>query len=162
MPVRLTDEDISRLLLEPKPLPQDYLKRFQVRQKHGHGERDLDICGMDGSDFRIILRQSNFNPLDFSVILAYHVPKTNQVFRLRRYNGKSHQHTNSIERQNFYDFHIHKATERYQGIDRDEETFAEPSNRFSDINTAITCLIQDCAFALPTTEQCQLFGPEEK
>jgi hypothetical protein len=29
---------------------------------------------------------------------------------LRRCNGKSHEHTNIIESDKFYDFHIHTAT----------------------------------------------------
>jgi len=48
---------------------------------------------------------------DFSCGLGF-IPKgKTQVFSLRRYNGKSHQHTNRLdENQPFYDFHIHQAT----------------------------------------------------
>ena len=58
------------------------------------------------------MRQNRINLLDFSVILAVRVPQLNQVFRLRRYNGRSHEHTNQIESVTFHDFHIHFATER--------------------------------------------------
>jgi hypothetical protein len=71
----------------------------------------LDIKGADGGDYRLVLRQSILNPLDFSIILAYRPPKSNQLFRLQRYNGKSHEHTNPIEEETFYNFHIHQATE---------------------------------------------------
>ena len=54
------------------------------------------------------------------------VPQSNRVFRLRRYNGKSHEHTNPIEKEIFYDFHIHTATERYQVLEnKKEDTYAE-------------------------------------
>lgn len=57
--------------------------------KGGHKERELDIKGADGGDYRVILRQSISNSLDFSIILAYRPPKSNQLFRLQRYNGKA-------------------------------------------------------------------------
>ena len=66
------------------------------------------------AEFRIILRRNHINPLDFSVILAVRVPNSNQLFRLRRYNGNSHEHTNKIENEKLHDFHIHLATKRYQ------------------------------------------------
>ncbi|MGA7460453.1 MAG: hypothetical protein WBW69_09515, partial [Candidatus Korobacteraceae bacterium] len=114
MPIQLTDSQIAALLAEPKALPDNYSEKLQLRSKRGHRERELEVAGEQGSEFRLILRQSNFNQLDFSVILAYRPAKSTQVFRLCRYNGKSHQHTNKLEKQTFYDFHIHRATERYQ------------------------------------------------
>jgi len=89
--------------------------------KRGHQERHFDITGVDGSEFRVILRQSTANVLDFSAILAVRVPQSSQVFRLRRYNGRSHEHTNHIEGLSFYDFHIHLATERYQELGARED-----------------------------------------
>src|SRR3990172_9588464 len=102
--IRLSDNDIKRLLAEKKQLPADYREQIQTKPKRGHKERELDVIGEDKSEFRLILRQSDFNPLDFSVILAYRPPKSNQLFRLRRYNGKSHEHSNTAEEQKFYDF----------------------------------------------------------
>ncbi len=110
----LSDQEVHALLAEEKRLPADYSHRFVLKLKRGHGEFELDLDGVDGSAFRVVTRRSNFNLLDFSVILAYRAPGSNQVLRLKRYNGKSHEHTNPIERQTFYDFHIHTATERYQ------------------------------------------------
>ena len=55
--------------------PSNYLKigkgDFSLKPKHGHKERELDVTGVHGSQFRIILRESIANPLGFSVILAY-------------------------------------------------------------------------------------------
>ncbi len=87
----LSDHDIELLLKEIKPLPEDYRSKTQIRPKRGHKERELDVQEVNGSNFRLILRQSLINPIDFSVILAYRPPNSNQLFRLRRYNGKRHE-----------------------------------------------------------------------
>jgi len=129
----------------------------QLRAKRGHKERDLAIDGVDGNRFRLILRQNDINAFDFSIILAVEVPNTNQLFRLRRYNGKSHEHTNHIEGDTFYDFHIHMATERYQELGTREDAYAETTDRFGDFHGALRCLIQDGAFDLPDDPQGSLF-----
>ena len=152
-----SEEDIRNLLQEKKPLPPDYRGRIQIRPKLGHKEREMDIEGDNGEEFRIILRQSIFNPIDFSVILAYRPPKSNLLFRLRRYNGKSHEHTNPIEENTFYDFHIHEATERYQELGAREDTYATPSDRFADFHQAVSCMLKDCGFELPQGSQGRLF-----
>jgi len=152
-----SDEDISRLIQERKPLPEDYRTKIQIRPKLGHKERELDIKGVDGGDYRLILRQSIFNPLDFSIILAYRPPKSNQLFRLQRYNGKSHEHTNPIEGATFYNFHIHQATEKYQEIGAREDTFAKPTDRFADFQQAIASMFKDCGFEMPLDSQGRLF-----
>jgi hypothetical protein len=157
MDVILSDEEIERLLKEKKPLPKDYRQKIRVRPKRGHKESDLDVISAEGNNFRIILRQSFFNTLDFSIILSYRPHRSNRLFRLRRYNGKSHEHTNAIERNTFYDFHIHQATERYQMLGAREDTFAEPTNKFSDLNKDISCMIDDCGFDAPVDPQMKLF-----
>jgi len=153
----LSDQDIAWLLKERKILPDDYRKKIQVHPKRGHRERELDVKGSDNSDFRLILRQSLFNPLDFSIILGYRPANSNQFFRLRRYNGKSHEHTNPIEGNMFYDFHIHLATERYQELGAREDTYAEPTDRFSAFNKAVSCMISECGFKTPFNPQTTLF-----
>ena len=156
MAIILTDADIARLLAERKPLPADYQTRLQLRAKIGHKEREMDVTGVAGSGFQLIVRQSTINPLDFSVVLAYSIPKSSVLFRLRRYNGRSHEHTNRVEGITFYDFHIHTATERYQEAGYAEEHYAEPTDRYADLSGAIQCLIQDCAFELPPGTQGSL------
>ena len=103
MAVNITDAEIAALIAEAKPLPNDYQKKTQTSPKRGHRERELDIQGENGNSFRLILRQSLFNPLDFSVILAWLPPQIGTPLRLRRYNGKSHEHTNTLESQKFYE-----------------------------------------------------------
>ena len=123
---KYSDKEIAQMIAERKPLPEDYRSRVQLHNKRGHKERELDIVGERNTEFRLILRQSNFNTLDFSIILAVSPPDSSKLFRLRRYNGKHGEHTNRIEGTTFYNFHIHQATERYQESGADEDTFAEP------------------------------------
>ncbi len=157
MSTMLSDQDVALLLRERKVIPTDYRKKIQVHPKRGHKERELDVKGSDGNDFRLIVRQSLFNPLDFSIILGYRPANLNQFLRLRRYNGKSHEHTNPIEGDLFYDFHIHQATERYQELGAREDTYAEPTERFSDFNQAVSCMINECGFETPFNPQTSLF-----
>lgn len=152
-----SDPEIAALVLERKPLPDDWRNRIQLRPKRGHHERDLEMVGDGGSQFRLILRQNMIAPLDFSIILAVHVPGSNQVFRLRRYNGKSHEHTNHIEEETFYDFHIHTATERYQEIGTREDAYAKPTDRYGDFHGALRCLINDANLDVPPEAQGNLF-----
>jgi len=153
----ISDQEIENLIQEPKILPGDYHQRIQVRPKRGHKERELDIKGGSGNDFRLILRQSTFNALDFSIILAFRPAKSNVIIRLRRYNGKSHEHTNLIEDVSFYEYHIHQATERYQLLGAREDSYAEPTDRFSDFHQAVSCLMEDCGFEIPSGAQRSLF-----
>jgi hypothetical protein len=160
MSVRLTDQEIAALLEEKKTLPPNYRDLVQTRPKRGHKERELDIKGSGQSEFRLILRQSDFNSLDFSVILGYRFPQSNLVFRLRRYNGKSHEHTNTLEQLRFYDFHIHMATERYQDAGLREDWYAEPTDRYNDFHGALRLMLSECGFDLPYNPQATLFGEE--
>ena len=160
MAVNLTDTAIAALIAEAKPLPDDYRQKIQTKPKRGHRERELDLVGANGSGFRLILRESSFNPFDFSVILAWLPPQSTSSFRLCRYNGKSHEHTNALESQTFYGFHVHRATERYQQSGLREDSFAEPTTRYHDFASALQCLIQDCGFQMPPNNQSRLFDTE--
>ena len=157
MAVEYSDEEIEGLVKERKPLPPDYRKRIELRPKRGHKERELDVVGANGNEFRLILRQSASNPIDFSIILAYCPKNTNQVFRLRRCNGRSHEHTNRLEGNRFCDFHIHMATERYQEYGCDEDSHAETTDRFSDFHGALQCMLDDCGFESPDDGQMYIF-----
>lgn len=96
----------------------------------------------------IAVRQSMLNTWDFSAILGYKVPGYNTIFRLRRYNGK-HVHTNSIEGSTLHDFHFHTATERYQKRGAKEDSFAEVTSRYWNLDSALRCLLEDCGFNPP-------------
>ena len=157
MPVTYLDHEIESLVREDKTVPADWRDLVRLRPKRGHNERHLDIAGDAGSEFRLILRQNRINLLDFFVILAVRVPRSNQLFRLRRYNGRSHEHTNQIESVTFHDFHIHFATERYQELGAREDAYAEQTDRFGDFRGALQCLAEDANLKVPPEPQGDLF-----
>jgi len=156
MALFLTDKDIATLLAECKPFPADWRTRAMLKPKRGHREREFDVKGESESQFRVILRQAVWNPFDFSVILGLLVPKTNQIFRVLRCNGKSHEHTNRIEGASFYDFHIHRATERYQKEGFPEDGYAEVTDKYSNFDGAFETLISDGGCVRPSTPQLDL------
>lgn len=119
----LTDQDITDLLEEEKPLPENWETRLRPRRKQGvqHEERQLEVESTGGKKFRLIARRNRQNTLDFSIILVYE-DEEGRDYRLTRYNGKHpSRHTNKYEKRQGLpnesfdpDFHIHLATERYQ------------------------------------------------
>ncbi|GBD96915.1 MAG TPA: hypothetical protein ENG83_13285 [Nitrospirae bacterium] len=157
MAAKYTDQEITMFINERKPLPDDYRSKIKLKEKRGHKEKELDAEGENGNKFSLILRQSNINPLDFSIILVLCPPDTTQPFRLRRYNGKSHEHTNHIEGNTFYSFHVHMATERYQELGTREDTYAEPVDSFDDVQSALRSMFNDCGFDVPQDPQPVLF-----
>ena len=161
MPVRLTDDEIAQLIAVRKPVSSDLASWAKLRSKRGHDERDFTVTADDGSEFRVYLRQSRYNRLDFSVILAYRIPGSTEWFRLRRYNGRHGEHSNKIEGgAPFYAYHVHTATERYQELGMDEDGYAEPTDRFSDLQSALQCMLQECGFEVPKVTQRGLFDEE--
>ena len=154
--IRYNDEEIAALVNEPKALPAGRSGQRRWTHKRGHSEQQLELVSHSSRVFRLILRQGRINRLDFSVILAVQAPTSNQVFRLRRYNGRSHQHTNQIEGDRFFDFHIHTATQRYQELGMREDGFAEPSDRYSDFEGAWQCLLADANIDPPMNTQAPL------
>ncbi len=151
MAVTFSDPEIAALLAERKPLPFNWSAQLQLKPKRGHDESELVTIGVGQNEFDVIIRRSKLNPLAFSVILGVRIPQSNRIFRLRRYNGKSHEHTNKIEGQTFYDFHIHMATERYQMLgnrEPREDSYAEVTARYGDVTAALDCLIADAAFEI--------------
>lgn len=130
---------------------------LNMRDKKAHKENDVSILRPDGSYFKVILRQNKLNPLDFSAILGFMQKGSSTTIRLCRYNGKSHEHRNKIEREQFYDFHIHTATERYQSVGFKEESFAKTTNRYSNLRGAVECLAQDCNIIFNESKQIKLF-----
>jgi len=156
----LSDPAIHALLTVPKVLPADFRTQIALKVANRNERSDLDVFGSEGSRFRLMLRRAELNPLDFSVVLGYLFPDTNSLILLRRYNGKSHEHRNRLERHPpFYEYHIHTATERYQfAAGYRPEHFAEVTNRYADLTGALLCMLDDCGFVVPDDPQTSLFG----
>ena len=157
MNTTISDREIEVLIQERKSLPENWHSQFSTTRKRHHIERHLDVVGESGNEFRVIIRENQVNRLDFSVILAVYVPELGKHFLLRRYNGRNHEHTNRIEKIKFQDFHIHYATERYQRKRQRADFYAEPTNRYTDVNGALQCLITDGNFEVSDELQRTLF-----
>ena len=156
----LTDTEIMDLLEEEKPLPERYRDRLQPKRKsaYQHEERELEVATPSGHSFRIIIRRNSQNILDFSIILSYYDEASNTWLRLVRYNGKHPSlHTNKIERNSFHDFHIHKATERYQLGDYPIDGYAEVTHSYSTFEEALAAFLKDCHFESLPGPQLPLF-----
>jgi hypothetical protein len=120
----LDDQTIAKLIQEPKSIPEGLLPPVKLITRNRHKRRDYELVAPSGNRFVVHVRQSELNIMDFSAILGYRLPELHSIFRLCRYNGR-HQHTNVLEKQTFYDFHIHIATLRYQVSGFSEDHFAK-------------------------------------
>ena len=157
---RNSDIEIDELVREPKPLSLGWELRILDRSTMIYVKKFFDTKGIKNNTFRVIWRQLHSNPSDFCAILGVIPLGSNTLFRLRRYDSK-HIHSNPIEKEKFNDFHIHKATERYQEYGtKEEDKYAETTNRFSSLTGALQCLIKDCYFQMPATSQLSLFPDE--
>ena len=151
MAIYLTDTEIKALLDEQKLFPVTIEDFFRFNKtKKGHYESEQKIERPDGSFFIIKLRQNIENVLDFTSLLAYANNTSSDVFILCRYNGKSHEHRNKLDKTPvFYDFHIHKATQLYQDNGFKEEFYATVTDRYSDLKNAFLSMVEDCSIILP-------------
>jgi hypothetical protein len=158
MLVPLSDSEIDALIHEPKTAPASLLP-LRLTERNKHRRKDYSISSTSGNEFVIAVRQAVPNPFIFSVFLMYRVPGYTTLFRLCRYNGRHGGHTNEIERNKIGDVcHIHTATERYQRLGGDEEGFAAETTRYSDLDGAVRCLLEDCGFTPPPPDaQANLF-----
>ena len=150
------DDLIQELITESKQLPISVAKFLSgAKRKRGRSDSQRQNVaqfprgGVDqGDQWLVYVRMSVENTLDFSCGLQYLQHGNGTGFTLLRYNGKSHEHTNHLEGQpSFYDFHIHRATERYQNSSHANDHFAEITDRYADIHGAFTCMLLDCNVA---------------
>jgi hypothetical protein len=146
----LTDQEIYRLLTVAKPAVEAKALLQSMKPDARQMLRaEIEVEAGSGDRFMLRLRQSAVNPFDFSVILSY-LPDGVRAINLRRHNGNTHMHTNPIEKTTFAGaFHIHQATERYRDKGHDVEHYAEETERFADLATALTCMLDDANFASP-------------
>ena len=152
--VVLTDKQIFEYIQEEKTLPNEFKPKFKV--KNNQNVFEIDIQGKVGNIFRIIIRQNQINPLNFSVIFG--VVLDGKLFRLKRYNGDSHEHTNKIEGNEMEGFHIHTATQRYQERGYQPEGYAEPSKKYSDWQNALKTMLRENNFKMSVDNNQKRMG----
>lgn len=158
------DSQIDALIVEPKniDLTPDALidkmrsKKGRLASTNQHTET---FSRTNGEGFwNLYLRQNLEKPQDFSCGIGFVPVDRKRVFTLKRYNGKSHPHTNHLEKSPmFYDFHIHQATARYQDTKYDAEHYAEPTKRYVNIKEALHCLFDDCKISYSPDAQSKMF-----
>lgn len=138
----LTDDLIERLLGTPK---QIISRRARQIPKARHIERNMDVISLDGKhSFALFERQNVLITEYFSCGLIWNGGNGIRII-LTRYNGGSHRHTNPLEGETFsYRCHIHRATERYLLANRKTEHYATHTERYSTLESARLCLMQDC------------------
>ena len=156
MPVRYTDEQIAALLQERKVLPASFRDTSPQRRMKCSDEWNTTVTGEDGNVFELRVRQSRLQAQDFSVILLLCPTGSSSSFRLRRHNGRGHEHTNPIERERFDGFHVHMATARYQEMGSREDSYAQPTTRYTDVWEALDCMLTDAGFEVEQGAQLRL------
>lgn len=165
MPRVLTDQEIEDLIQEPKPLPSNWQTRLRPRPKtrYQYDERQLEIASEAGRQFRVIARRNRQNQLDFSIILLFDDADGSE-YRLIRYNGKHpSRHTNRWEKDRSLanaqfepDFHIHRATERYQRDGYEIDGYAEVVSSYGDFGSAMDRFLDGCGFQRDDSPQQRL------
>lgn len=138
----LSDHEIDRLLSMPKAVTNP---RARWKEQKGSNQQTFDVQSDDGEHkFKLFVRQNMRLPDNFSCGLRYLHP-SGETVTLTRYNGSDHPHENPLEGGRFDGIcHIHRATQRYMEAGRKSEHFAEPTDRYSNVEGALRALIQDC------------------
>lgn len=152
------NQEIESLIKAPKYLEED---PSSLNWSLGnHIRANTTATDDEGNLYHIIFRLNQADPNNFTVILAVENPDTGKLFHLRRYNGPGMQdHTNTIENESFYGFHIHEATVRYQKAGKDAEHYAVQTDRFNDMESAFACMVDDCALSYKNRSQLSLDIP---
>ena len=158
MPRILTDGEIDNLLLEEKPLPGNWETMLERHQKQNNAfcQGSLEVRGVSGKIFRIIVRQAINNLEDFSIILVF-TESDGTEYRLSRFNGRHpSNHTNRFEKRyrladaSFRDaFHIHRATERYQLEGLEIDGYADPTTTYNSFDSALRTFLDFFNFTRP-------------
>ena len=125
MPKRVTTRR-ARWLEKPKAHPAHQQRSYQAV-----GQQDEE------TRFEVYQRQNLGDEQDFSCGIVY-LPPGSSPLTLARYNGPSHVHGDIDYRP-----HIHRASERAMAAGRKPETDAEETKRFTTLEGALACLIDD-------------------
>ena len=156
MEIRYNDGEIAAFISEPKQLPDNYMKILLPDAEKCQNQRTVDITGNNGYVFRIFVKKHHKYEENFSIGFGVKRNNSKDIFILKRYNCKQ-QHTNFLESETIFGYHIHTATQRYQEIGRKSEGYAEQTTRYNNALGALKCLIADCNFKKPPVDQYELF-----
>lgn len=138
----VTDAEIARLVALPKRVTNPGARQ---RQQRGSWQINYECTTDTGENFRIYRRQNIRDPESYSCGISYILP-SGQHLTLRRYNGPSHEHSNTLEGGATLRLvcHVHRATERYIRAGRKPDHYAEATTRYTTLDGAFLALIEDC------------------
>lgn len=135
-------EGLNKLRISELLRMQKRVTNPNAREKpvHKNFHRDFSVIGeTENFRFVIFVRRNTKDPNNFSVGLRWRAPGGAEVI-LKRYNGPSHPHP-PLGRC----CHIHTATEKAIEEGRSKaEYYAEATSRFSTVEGALACLLEDC------------------
>lgn len=138
----ITDPEIALLLAEAKVITNP---RAKSREQRKSVQAAYSVASAAGSSrFELYTRQSLIDPENYSCGLIYKHPSGSDI-TLARYNGSNHEHRNPLEGGELIRFkcHIHRATQRYIELGDKAEKFAETTDRYTDLEGAVRCLLVD-------------------
>ncbi len=144
-----SDDELAALWALPKMVANPGARWVD---KPGHRQRNFQLIAGDDDEiaFAIYQRQSMLDDSNFSCGIAF-IPPGDTRLTLARYNGPSHIH-GEIE----FRPHIHRATARAIAAGRKPESEAEETDRFTTLNGAFRCLLDDFRVAgIPPPEPDQ-------
>lgn len=138
----ITQKQIDELIAMEKCVTNP---RAREKTKGQHTERDFKLVdSRNEHSFKVFVRAHIILKNNFSCGLLWYIP-SGETLTLRRYNGSSHSHKNHLENVRFAEnCHIHKAKETYIAAGIKADGFAEETDRYDNVETALQCLILDC------------------
>lgn len=129
----LSDASIETLITMPKTVVNPNAKWVENR---GSKQINYELTA-ENYLFTLYLRQNTFDVEHFSCGLIVIKPD-GQKLTLLRYNGSNHPHGDIL-----YKCHIHKATAKAINANKLPESYAEETDRYTDLNGAFACLCED-------------------
>lgn len=142
----ISDVRIAAMISEPKALPENWREDLaKLKNRVGRDESEVDLTGANGTRFRIIVSRRHQNADDYTIILLLN-STARPRFRILRYDGSGHDHSNTLEGNLIVSKpHIHRATERYQIAthNRRPDGYAEETQRYQNLAGAWDCFRVD-------------------
>lgn len=148
----ITNEKIKALLQMQKTVDNP---QARVKEVEGHEQVTYNVSAEGEEKFLLYKRQNKAEGMadDFSCGLAWITP-SGEKLTLIRYNGSSHNHKNKLSGELLgYSCHIHKANTDYLEHTGKADGEATVTDRYSTLNGALHCLLEDCNIDGLTVEQ---------
>lgn len=141
----ISDSEIEMMISAPKYIDAKTSinpSRYLSMSDEGNQLRGCIKLACDTYGCEIRLRQNADRPSNFSVILVCRDRQGNEHSVLRL-NGHHGRHRNYIEKNVIDGPHIHMMTERYQMMTTHPDGYAEPTDRYADLDGAFKVLVDE-------------------